>query len=199
MCIRDRADTRKKLDEYFYRVVQSMISSLEAKDPYTRGHSDRVSAYAKKIAVGLGLPQEKIELLGEAVQLHDIGKLGIHEDLLNKSGALSDSEWDVVHKHPVAGEEILKPVFLDPEMLSVIRSHHERFDGSGYPDGLKGDKINIFAQITSIADAYDAMTSSRSYRPALSKAEAMRRLQKDSGTQFNPQVVDAFIKILEKE
>lgn len=192
-------EARKKLDEYFYRVVQSMVRSLEAKDPYTRGHSDRVSEYAQQIAVEMGFPAEKIELLGKAAQLHDIGKLGVHEDILNKKGPLSDSEWDILHQHPASGEEILKPVFLDLEMLSVIRSHHEHFDGSGYPDKLKAKEINIFAQIASVADAYDAMTSSRSYRSALSKEDAEKRLREGRGTQFNPEVVDAFIRVLNKQ
>jgi len=191
-------EARRKLDEYFYRVVQSMVRSLEAKDPYTRGHSDRVSEYSRQIALEMGFPAEKIDLLGKAAQLHDIGKLGVHEDILNKKGPLSEGEWDILHKHPASGEEILKPVFLDSEMLSVIRSHHERFDGSGYPDKLKAEEINIFAQIASAADAYDAMTSSRSYRPALNREEAQKRLQEGSGTQFSPRVVEAFIRALNK-
>jgi putative nucleotidyltransferase with HDIG domain len=196
---RSLSESRKQLNDYFYRVVQSMIRSLEAKDPYTRGHSDRVSEYAKKIALEMGYSSEKAELLKEVAQLHDIGKLGVNEAILNKKGTLSESEWDIVHKHPEVGEEILKPIFLDMEMLPVIRSHHERFDGKGYPDGIGGDRINIFAQITSVADAYDAMTSSRAYRSALSMKEAVRRMEKDSGTQFNPRIVGAFIRVLGKD
>lgn len=190
------SESRKKLHDYFYRVVQAMIRSLEAKDHYTAGHSDRVSEFSQKTALQMGFSSEKASLLKEAAQLHDIGKLGIHEDVLNKKGPLSEEEWDMIHKHPAVGEEILKPVFLDKEMLSCVRSHHERYDGSGYPDGLKGDQINIFAQIVSVADAYDAMTSSRSYRPAMSKEDAIKRLRDVCGTQFNPQVVEALIKIL---
>jgi len=191
-------ESRQKLEDYFYRVVQSMVRSLEAKDPYTRGHSDRVSEYAREIAIAMGFAKEKVEILTKAAQLHDIGKLGIHEGILNKSSSLSKDEWELMQKHPVIGEEILKPVFLDQEMLSVIRSHHERYDGSGYPDALKGDETDIFAQITSIADAYDAMTSSRAYRVALDNEEAIKRLKKDSGKQFNPLITEVFVKILEK-
>ena len=191
-------ETRKRLNDYFYRVVQSMIRSLEAKDTYTKGHSERVSEYTKRIALELGFSKEKVELLMKAAELHDIGKMGISEEILNKEDELSDIEWDLIHQHPVVGEDILKPVFLEKEMLSVIRSHHERSDGEGYPDKLKMDQISIFAQIVSVADAFDAMTSSRAYRKSISKEEAIARLQKESGTQFNPNIVEALIKVLEE-
>jgi len=190
------SQSREKLHDYFYRIVQAMVRSLEAKDHYTRGHSDRVSEYSAKIAKAMGFSDEKVEMLTKAAQLHDIGKLGVHEDILNKKSALSDSEWDLIHQHPTVGEEILKPIFLDEEMLAVVRSHHERFDGKGYPDGLRAGQINIFAQIVSVADSYDAMTSSRSYRVALSKEEAIARLKEGCGTQFNPAIVEAFIRAL---
>jgi len=189
--------SRQNLHDYFYRVVQAMVRSLEAKDHYTRGHSDRVAEYSGKIAKVMGFPEEKVEMLKKAAQLHDIGKLGIHEDILNKKSELSDSEWDLIHQHPAVGEEILKPIFLEEEMLAVVRNHHERYDGKGYPDGLKGDQINIFAQIVSVADSYDAMTSSRSYRVALSEQEAVSRLRTGCGTQFNTLIVEAFIKALQ--
>lgn len=193
------SEARKKLHEYFYRVVQTMVRSLEAKDPYTSGHSERVSEYAERIALEMGFDFAKAELLKKAAQLHDIGKLGIHEDVLNKKGLLTKSEWDLIRRHTMVGEEILRPIFPDEEMLYIIRSHHERFDGKGYPDGLKGDKINILAQIVSVADAYDAMTSSRAYRSNLSKQEGIERLREASGTQFNPKIVEAFIRALEKK
>jgi len=192
------SEAREKLQDYFYRVVQSMVRSLEAKDHYTRGHSDRVSDYAHAIAIEMGIDNKKAELLKKAAQLHDIGKLGIHEDILNKTGPLSDSEWDIVRKHPEVGEEILRPVFVDSEMLSVVRSHHERYDGKGYPDGLSSGQAGIYSQIVSVADAYDAMSSSRSYRQALAREVAIAKLKEGSGTQFNPAVVDAFMKVLHK-
>lgn len=191
------SESKKALNEYFYRVVQSLVSSLEAKDSYTRGHSDRVSDYAAEIAIKIGLPKEKAELLRKAAQLHDIGKIGINENILNKTEKLTDEEWSLIRGHPVTGEEILRPVFLDKEMLAAVRWHHERYDGKGYPDGKDGDNINIFAQIISVADAYDAMTSVRSYRPAMTHEEAVRRLKDASGTQLNPRIVDVFLKILE--
>ncbi|MFA7652424.1 MAG: HD domain-containing phosphohydrolase [Candidatus Omnitrophota bacterium] len=191
-------EAREKLQAYFYRMVQSMVRGLEAKDPYTRGHSDRVSEYAYQIAIEMGISLKEAELLKKAAQLHDIGKLGIHEDILNKTSRLSESEWGDIHKHPEVGEEILKPVFPDARVLSVIRSHHERYDGQGYPDGLKGGQLNIFAQIVTVADAYDAMVSARSYKTALTKEEALVRIKEGAGTQFNPAVVQAFAKVLER-
>ncbi|MDD3345166.1 MAG: HD-GYP domain-containing protein [Candidatus Omnitrophica bacterium] len=189
------SEARKKLHDYFYRMVQAMIRSLEAKDPYTRGHSDRVSELSYDIALKMGVKQEDAEMLKKAAQMHDIGKLGMQDDILNKKSGLSQGEWDTVRKHPEVGEEILKPVFLDRRMLSVIRSHHERFDGTGYPDGLKDGQISIFAQIASVADAYDAMTSSRSYHAALGREEAVARIKAGSGTQFNPDVVRALLEV----
>ena len=191
------ADARQKLQDYFYRMIQAMVRSLEAKDPYTRGHSDRVGELSYNIAIKMGIPLKDAELLRKAAQMHDIGKLGIHDDILNKKSGLSQGEWDLVRKHPEVGEEILKPVFLDTQMLSVVRSHHERYDGTGYPDGLKADQASIFAQIASVADAYDAMTSSRSYQTAVAKEEALAKIKAGSGTQFNPVVVQAFVKTLE--
>ncbi len=192
-------ESRRKLHDYFYRVVQSLVRVLEAKDLYTRGHADRVAEYAKKIALKMGFSQENAELLKEAAQLHDIGKLGIHESILNKKGKLTEEEWKVIHEHPIVGEEILKPVAFDKEMLAMVRSHHERYDGKGYPDKIEGEDINVFAQIVSVADAYDAMASDRAYRAALGKDAIIEELKKNSGTQFNPKIIEIFLDILNEE
>ncbi len=192
-------ESRKKLHTYYYRIVQSLVRIIEARDHYTRGHSERVAEYAQEIAARMGLPAEQIELLKEAGVLHDIGKLGIEERILNKKEKLNEGEWEEIKKHPVIGEDILKPVLLNSEMLRVIRSHHERYDGKGYPDRLSADEISLFSQILSVADAYDAMTSPRAYRPAMSKSEAMAELNKNKGSQFNPKVVNIFLQILEEE
>lgn len=192
-------ESRQRLFNYFYHTVQSLVRILEARDPYTRGHSERVSEYAGKIAVRLGFPQKKIELLKDTALLHDIGKLGIQESILSKNGKLTEEEWEIVRKHPIFGETILKPVVLNDEMLAMVRGHHERYDSKGYPDKLSGENINIFAAIVSVADAYDAMTSARAYRSALSMQKAIDELKKNSGTQFNPKIIEAFVKILEKE
>ncbi len=191
-------ESRKKLLNYFYRVVQAFVRALEAKDRYTRGHSDRVAEYAQKIALKMGLPEEKIELLKETALLHDIGKIGIKESILNKKEKLTDEEWETIRKHPVIGGDILKPVALSEEMLEVVKGHHERYDGKGYPDKISGQDINILTAIVSVADAYDAMTSSRAYRPAMGKEKAIEQLRKNSSIQFNPKVVDAFLQILQE-
>lgn len=194
----DLRESRDKLRDYFYKVVQALVKVLEAKDTYTKGHSERVAGYSEKIAVKLGMGKDKVGFLKEAALLHDIGKLGIHEGILNKIGKLTEDEWDTIAQHPVVGEEILKPVFIDDEMLSVARRHHERHDGKGYPDRLSGGDISILAQIVSVADAYDAMTSDRAYRPAMDRKKAVEELKKHRNTQFNPEIVDIFVEILEQ-
>jgi HD-GYP domain-containing protein (c-di-GMP phosphodiesterase class II) len=137
-----------------------------------------------------------VQLLKSAAQIHDIGKLGIKEEVLHKETGLTDDEWKEMREHPAIGEDMLKPISLDKEVLAVVRSHHERYDGKGYPDRLDGKHTNIFAQIISVADAYDAMTSRRPYKPILSKAQAMEELKAKSGTQFNADIVNAFLGIL---
>ncbi|MDD4899352.1 MAG: HD domain-containing protein [Candidatus Omnitrophica bacterium] len=190
---------RRRMQNYVYRVIQSLIRIIEAKDSYTRGHSERVAEYALKIGQRWGLSPEKMELLHETAVLHDIGKLGIQENVLNKKEKLTPEEWELIKKHPVIGEDILRPIMINPEMLAIVRGHHERFDGTGYPDKLSGNNIHLFAQILSIIDSYDAMTSVRAYRPALSKEQAIEELKRSKGTQFNPRIVDVFVKILEEE
>jgi len=189
--------SRQKLHDYFYRVMQALIRILEAKDPYTRGHSDRVADYSEQIALGMGFSKEKAELLRRTAELHDIGKLAIPEHILNKKEKLTNEEWEEIRKHPIIGEDILKPAILDEEMLAVIRSHHERVDGKGYPDKITGDNISIFSQIIAVADAYDAMTSVRAYRPAMSQERAMDELRRNIGTQFSAKVAEVFLRLLE--
>ncbi|MFH1782543.1 MAG: HD domain-containing phosphohydrolase [Candidatus Omnitrophota bacterium] len=189
--------SQKKNSSYFYDVIQSMVRIVEAKDHYTRGHSERVAEYAEMIASSMALSQDQIEIIKETAMIHDIGKLGIKDDILNKKGKLTDDEWEMIKKHPVIGEDIIKPVSLNSEVLAMIRGHHERHDGLGYPDGLKGEDTNLFAQIICVVDAYDAMISSRAYRQAMPKEKAVDELKKNKGTQFNSRIVDIFLKILE--
>jgi putative nucleotidyltransferase with HDIG domain len=191
-------ESRRKLLNYFYDVVQALVRSLEAKDHYTRGHSERVAVYSEKIARKMGFPKEMAALLKEAAVLHDIGKLGIHEDILNKKDRLTDQEWEIIKQHPIVGEDILRPVLLTQEMLAMVRSHHERYDGRGYPDKLMGENISIFAAIISVADAYDAMTSPRAYRGDLGREKAVEELKKHKGAQFNEKVVDAVLHVLKE-
>jgi HD-GYP domain-containing protein (c-di-GMP phosphodiesterase class II) len=193
------AESKRKLRDYFFRVVQSLVRILEAKDHYTRGHSDRVAEYTGQIGRAMGFSQEKVETLKKAAELHDIGKLVIHENILNKPGKLTEEEWQVIKEHPIVAEDVLRPILIDRDIMAMVRSHHERYDGKGYPDQIKGDNINIFAQIVSVADAYDAMTSPRAYRPALSKDAAIVELKTNCGTQFNTQVVEAFLRALEEK
>ncbi|MCX5686463.1 MAG: HD-GYP domain-containing protein [Candidatus Omnitrophica bacterium] len=188
---------REKLVDYFYRAIQTLVRVLESRDAYTKGHSDRVAKYAEKIAVEMGLAAQKVELVKEAALLHDIGKLGVQEMILKKKSELSEEDRQTIRKHPLIGEELLKPVSLNKEMIAVVKEHHERYDGKGYPDGLAGDKIDILAAIVSAADSYDAMTSHREYRKNLDKDEAIEQLRKNSGLQFNPRVVEAFVRVLE--
>ena len=192
----DLQEARRRNRAYFYGIIRSLVLIVEARDPYTRGHSERVAGYATRIARAMGFGPTRIEMLEQTALLHDIGKLGIHERILGKSEKLTPAEWEILRSHPVIGEEILRPVFLDPEMLSVVRSHHERYDGTGYPDKRAGNDISIFAQILSVADAYDAMTSSRPYRNAMSVRQAIDELLNNRGVQFNPQVVDVFVDLL---
>ncbi|HNX69307.1 MAG TPA: HD domain-containing protein [Candidatus Omnitrophota bacterium] len=195
----DLRETRQKNRDYFYGIIQSLVRIVEARDPYTRGHSERVAEYAGQIAMKIGFPTETVEMLKQTAVLHDIGKLGIHEEILKKTERLTDVEWELLRNHPALGEDILRPVLLSQEMLAIVRGHHERYDGQGYPDHLAGDQINVFAQILSVADAYDAMTSTRAYRPALTQDAALEELQKNRGVQFNPGIVDVFIEILRQE
>lgn len=192
-------EARQQLNGYFIRIVQSLVLSLEAKDAYTAGHSIRVAQYAAQIAARIGLSAEKVEALKEAALLHDIGKLGIPGNILNKQGPLTLQERAEINSHPARGGKILKPICLDEDMLAVVVGHHERYDGEGYPDGLAGEQISIYARITTVADTYDAMTSSRAYRPAMDKAVAIGELEKARGTQLDPRLVDAFIEILKEE
>lgn len=191
--------SRQNLFDYFYRVVQSMVRVLEAKDHHTRGHSERVADYAYKIALQMGITEIKAELIREIAMLHDIGKLAIPDGVLHKAEKLTEEEWEQIKRHPAVGEEILKPLLVSPEMMSIIRGHHERVDGSGYPDGLKGEEINIYAAIVCVADAYDAMTSMRPYRSRLSHDQACAELVKHKGSQFKPEVVEAFLKVIDSE
>jgi len=192
-------DSRRRIHNYFYSVIQSFARIVDARDKYTQGHSERVAEYSEKISRKLGFKQEDTELLKETALLHDIGKLGVQESILNKKEKLTEQDWEIIRKHPTIGEDILSPVLTQKEMLAAVRQHHERFDGKGYPNHISGKDIHIFAQVLSVADSYDAMTSSRAYRPALSKEKAIEEIKKNSGTQFNPKIVDAFLQVLSEE
>ena len=151
--------------------------------------------YAELLTKEMGLQEEEREIIRDACLLHDIGKIGISENILRKPAKLSNCEWEIMKSHPVMGEEILKPLPTLKPVLPLIRHHHERWDGKGYPDGLKGEEIPLGARIIAICDAFDAMTSLRPYRKPLSKEKALKEIEKNSGTQFDPKLVEIFLKI----
>jgi putative nucleotidyltransferase with HDIG domain len=185
--------------ELYYKTVKALTAAIEAKDPYTEGHSRRVEGYARQIAQELKLDKATIHSIEVAALLHDIGKIGINDYILNKKENLSDSEFSQIHEHPIIGLKILEDIELPFKSKEIIKFHHERYDGKGYPLGLGGDQIPIEAYILSAADAYDAMTSNRPYRDAMPPARAAEILIANSGTQFHPDVVNAFIKVLKRK
>lgn len=191
--------SQERLLSYFFDTVKSLIHILEVRDHYTRGHSESVSRYAVKIANRMGFSKVKIDMFENIALLHDIGKLGIKDSILHKKEKLTVEDWESIKQHPTMGEEILKHILPNEPMLAAVRGHHERFDGTGYPDGLTGEQIDIFTAILAVADAYDAMTSNRAYRSSLSKEQALAELKKNKGIQFHPQVVDVFLQILIEE
>jgi len=179
-------------------IIYALAATVDAKDSYTYGHSRKVSEYAIAIAETMKLPAEKIHSIRSAGLLHDIGKIGVPDSILNKNSSLSSDENELIKTHPKMGEEILKHVIDLTSCIPGILHHHERFDGAGYPAGLTGEKIPIEARILSVADAYDAMVSPRPYRKQLSLQEAIDELKRCSGTQFDPEIVDAFVKVIQK-
>lgn len=187
-----RAQARR-MEELFLGGIQALAEALEVKDPYTRGHSVRVSRYSSAIARALGLPAELVRQVELGGQVHDIGKIGVREDVLNKPGALTGEEYAHIMTHPVVGWKILSPLISDvPVILNVVRSHHERWDGRGIPDRLAGTDIPHEARIAAVADAFDAMTSARTYRKGLTVADAVHEIERCAGAQFDPAVVAAF-------
>jgi putative two-component system response regulator len=181
--------------EMFLGQIQMAVHMLEKKDVYTRGHSRRVAVYAVKTAIQMGFTGEVLDQIRLGGELHDIGKIGTRDDVLNKPGPLTPGEFEEIKKHVVEGEEILEPLRREhPMVLDIVRSHHERLDGSGFPDRLMGDAIPLVARVVSVADAFDAMTTSRAYRPSRTATEAMNELQRCSGRHFDPVIVAAFLR-----
>jgi putative two-component system response regulator len=184
----------KKIRASFLSAITALAYALEAKDKYTSGHSQRVAGISVAIAKELGMPQDSIDKIRLAGLVHDIGKIGIKESILNKTGKLTDEEYQHIKSHCEAGEHILIPIVEDEEILKAVRHHHERYDGRGYPDGLSGEQIPLGARILAVADAYDAMTSERPYREAMSAESACTEIERGKGVQFDPQVANAFLR-----
>ena len=189
----------RRLEELFLASIQSLAEALEVKDPYTRGHSIRVSHYSMVIARELGLEGELLRHIELGGHVHDIGKIGVREDVLNKPGKLTDAEYEHIMTHPVVGWRILAPLLGEtPVALNIVRSHHERYDGRGVPDRLAGEQIPFEARIAAVADSFDAMTSDRPYRPeGMSLDASVAELVRCSGTQFDPQIVAAMVAAVE--
>jgi putative nucleotidyltransferase with HDIG domain len=178
--------------------LMSLVSAIEAKDPYTQQHSSRVTEYSIEIAHAMGCNEYDIQKLQSAAPLHDIGKIGIRDNILNKPGRLTDEEFEQIKAHPLIGVNIVSPLGMDPEEQAIIRNHHERWDSRGYPDGLGGETIPKLARILSVADSFDAMSSNRAYRKSLPFSTCIQELKKNSGTQFDPEVVQAALPVFEK-
>jgi len=188
--------TEKVLKQSYIDLLATMTKILEIKDRYTKGHSKRVKKYSIEIGQKLGLKDDELEIIEYAAMLHDIGKIAVSDVILSKPGRLNDEEWAAVKKHPAISSDILSSLKLLHAELPAVRHHHERFDGKGYPDGLKGEDIPLYARILALADAYDAMTSARPYREALSKEDAIQEIEKGKGSQFDPGLADIFLELI---
>jgi HD-GYP domain-containing protein (c-di-GMP phosphodiesterase class II) len=189
----ENAQLYEEQQDYFTDTIRALIAAVEAKDTYTYGHSSRVTRYSLMIADKMEIdPLEKRHLEYLAL-LHDVGKIGIDEKILRKNSKLNQEEWDIIRNHSTIGSSIIKPIKFLPTGEKVIRHHHEKFNGGGYPDGLKGEAIPLFSRIIAVADSFDAMTSLRPYRETMVADEAIQELRRCSGEQFDPALVDLFI------
>ena len=200
--LRYAEDVRRLYHQLQRAICQSLLglaNALEAKDQYTRGHSERVSALSRRLAAALGLAPAVVDVVAQAGLLHDIGKIGVPEAILRKPGPLSPQEWTIMRTHPVIGAQIVAPFEFFESASRVIRHHHERWDGSGYPDGLVGESIPLEARIVAVADVFDALTSGRSYRPALGVDAACALLKQDAGHTLDETVVATLLGILDLE
>lgn len=188
----------ENLQQTFKQTIQALANILEDRDPYTRGHSERVSHYARLIAEGMDLPAAEVECIADSALMHDIGKLGIRFEELNKSDPLTESEYEMFKSHTTRGKWILEPIeFLHP-LIPGVYHHHERWDGRGYPVGLKEEETPLMARILAVADTYDAMTSHRAYRRALPHDVAMGEIANCAGAQFDPKIVEVFVREMKK-
>ncbi|MEI6092473.1 MAG: HD-GYP domain-containing protein, partial [bacterium] len=188
-----------KNNEQFQDIVNIVINALKEKDQYTQGHSIRVIDYSVKIGKEIGLNADDLKKLEISAVLHDIGKLGIPDKILKKPGRLTKKEYEIMQQHSANGEKLLDGIKNLEKYKKYIRAHHERYDGFGYPDGLKGSEIPLISRIIFVADTFDAITSDRPYRKGLSVEVAIDELTKCSGTQFDPRIVEAFLNILNRE
>ena len=192
-------ETNEKLEQAYLESVQTLRYTVEAKDTYTRGHSDRVSEFSVLIGRKLGLPEEQLKILRIGGLFHDIGKIGIPDSILQKNAKLTDDEYSEIKNHPSIGAHILGAASIFKDIIPIVKHHHERYDGKGYPSGLAGENIPYLARITAVADTFDAMTSKRSYRDALDLQYVKDEFERCKGTQFDPQIAEVFINILNND
>ena len=191
-------DTNRKLEQSYLDTIQTLRYTVEAKDPYTRGHSDRVSEYSVLIGRTLDLPEEQINILRVGGLFHDIGKIGVPDSVLLKDAKLTDEEYAQIKKHPTIGAHILSTATTFQDILPIVKHHHERYDGKGYPSGLAGEDIPYLARIVAVADTFDAMTSKRPYRDALPIERVKEEFIKGMGTQWDPSITDTFLQLLDQ-
>ena len=189
--------TYVQLKRNYIDTVQALRLAVDAKDVYTRGHSDRVSFYSVELGKAVGLNNGELQTLKLSGLFHDIGKIGTANDLLLKSDRLNADEYEEIKKHSLTGAHILSVISFFKDVVPVVRHHHERMDGSGYPDGLEGERIPYLARIVALADAYDAMMSDRMYRSRLDSSDIRNELVQGAGTQFDPELTHTFIKIID--
>ncbi|MGH7567776.1 MAG: HD domain-containing phosphohydrolase [Gemmatimonadales bacterium] len=187
---------RNKLERISIATLEALVNALEAKDPYLRGHSSRVADLSATIAGQLGLSDEDVEQVRVAGRLHDIGKIGTREAVMNKQGALTPEEYDHVKQHVIIGSQILAPLTHLGDVIGYVRSHHERWDGTGYPDGLRGEEIPIGARVIGAAEVYDALSTSRPYQEKMTPEEAVERMSELRGTVLDPNVHDALATVV---
>ncbi|MBQ9658744.1 MAG: HD domain-containing protein [Clostridia bacterium] len=197
--MREISKMNKKLESSYVETIELIRQAVEAKDPYTRGHSDRVSEYSVLIAKKLGLSEQDIDTIRIGGLFHDIGKIGVPDVILRKTERLTNEEYDEIKKHPSTGASILAQASIFQDIVPIVKHHHERFDGNGYPEKLGGENIPYFARIAAVADTFDAMTSRRTYRDALSLDIVKEEIKKCKGSQFDPQIADVFLDILEND
>ena len=191
-----RAQLHERLEETFLETIVALANAVDARDSYTGDHSQRMADLSTKIGEEMGLPKDQIEALHWASILHDIGKIGVPDEILNKSGPLTKEEWMIMKEHPMTGSQIVAPVkYLEP-VSPIIRSHHEKFDGSGYPYGLVGDQIPLGGRILAVVDAYIAIRDERVYSQSHTHEEAIAELRRSSGSHFDPEIVDIFCKTI---
>ena len=190
---------QKKEAALFEQTTEALSNAIDAKDKYTRGHSSRVAVYSRQIAQKAGLSEKECNKIYFAALLHDVGKIGINNDIINKIGKLTEEEYEKIKEHPLLGDQILSSIKQAPFLSEGARHHHERFDGKGYPDGLEGEFIPKIARIIAVADAYDAMTSERSYRKPLEKEKVIKEFKEGSGTQFDPEFAQIMLELIEED